>query len=169
MKFCSNCGAKHKDANFPKTCPKCKTVAYVNPIPVAVVVLNTSEGILLVKRGIEPFIGSWALVGGYVDSGEDHVDAARRELLEETGIDYKGTFSVLGAQGSTNKRQLLVFLTNDTVVDLKDYKFQPNSEVLEVRTVTHAEELCFSSHTEFLAKFFEDRSTFALTYFQNFR
>ena len=45
-----------------------------------------NDQVLLVKRGKEPAIGLWSLPGGHVEWGETANDAARRELLEETGV-----------------------------------------------------------------------------------
>ena len=41
--------------------------------------------VLLVERA-KPPLGLWSLPGGHVEAGETAIDAARRELMEETGI-----------------------------------------------------------------------------------
>jgi ADP-ribose pyrophosphatase len=45
--------------------------------------------VLLVKRGIEPSKGLWAVPGGTLKLGETMQECAAREILEETGITIK--------------------------------------------------------------------------------
>jgi len=44
--------------------------------------------LLMIKRGGHPFLGQWALPGGFVEMNESLDDAAERELKEETNIDH---------------------------------------------------------------------------------
>lgn len=41
---------------------------------------------MLVKRGIEPYIGEWSIPGGFIEIKETIPEAGSRELLEETGL-----------------------------------------------------------------------------------
>ncbi len=54
-------------------------------VGIGVVVLR-EDAVLLVRRGKPPNIGSWTLPGGAQEIGETAEAAARRELLEETGV-----------------------------------------------------------------------------------
>lgn len=45
--------------------------------------------VLLVRRGRAPALGLWSVPGGLVELGETTVDAARREVEEETGLDVR--------------------------------------------------------------------------------
>ncbi|MCM1312521.1 MAG: NUDIX hydrolase [Bacteroides sp.] len=48
---------------------------------------GTQLQVLLIERGIEPFKGRWAFPGGFLKMDESAEEGARRELLEETGME----------------------------------------------------------------------------------
>ncbi len=55
-------------------------------VGVGAVVLNDAGCVLLVKRGHAPRQGEWSLPGGRVELGESLVEATKREIREETGL-----------------------------------------------------------------------------------
>ncbi|HEY7258948.1 MAG TPA: NUDIX hydrolase [Gaiellales bacterium] len=67
-------------------CTACGLVLYENPAPTVSAVVERDGLVLLTRRGIEPRLGMWDTPGGFVEAGEEPVEALRRELLEETGL-----------------------------------------------------------------------------------
>lgn len=57
-------------------------------VGVGAVVIRDGK-VLLVKRGIPPSEGLWAIPGGHVELGETLQKTAEREILEETGVVIK--------------------------------------------------------------------------------
>ncbi len=59
------------------------------PIPGVGVVILGAKGVLLIKRAKPPRRGQWSLPGGAQELGETVFEAARREALEETGLEIE--------------------------------------------------------------------------------
>ena len=58
--------------------------------------------VLLIRRGDHPFLGTWALPGGFVNMDEDLHEAAARELWEETSLEGIPLLQ-FGAFGAVNR------------------------------------------------------------------
>jgi 8-oxo-dGTP diphosphatase len=56
-------------------------------VGIGVIVLDGEGRVLLVQRGKPPRLGTWSIPGGAQHLGERAEAAARRELMEETGIE----------------------------------------------------------------------------------
>lgn len=70
-----------------------KPYIYTPKPTVDVIVCNSRKEVLLIERKNPPY--GWAIPGGFVDYGETVEEAAKRELLEETGIKVE-EISLLG-------------------------------------------------------------------------
>lgn len=76
------------DSRRRLVCLDCGFVHYINPRPVAGTIPAREDGrLLLLRRAIEPRLGSWVFPGGYMDVGETAEEAAIRETMEEAMLE----------------------------------------------------------------------------------
>lgn len=151
---CSYCGSRFAaDAAWPRQCQTCSNSSYLNPIPVVVVIVPAGDGIIVIRRGIEPAKGTLTLPGGYMDTGETWQEAGARELREETGIAV--------AAGDIGLYEVMNGL-DDTVVIFGLAKQQPatvyrpfsSKETQEVVLIREPIELGFPMHTQVVGRYF---------------
>jgi ADP-ribose pyrophosphatase YjhB (NUDIX family) len=95
-RHCSRCGAplemRAVKAGEPArpVCKSCGFVVYLDPkVAVGTIIRLPDNGIVLVRRGIEPGYGLWVFPGGYIDRGETLEAGAVREAREECGLDIR--------------------------------------------------------------------------------
>jgi 8-oxo-dGTP diphosphatase len=92
-------------------------------VTVDVVVLTMSEGmlhVLLVCRGEAPYEGMWAIPGGFKRPTETLDEAAKRELVEETGVDAASLLTQFGAYGDPGRDPRMNVVTVGYVAVLRD-------------------------------------------------
>lgn len=103
--FCQRCGERLEEKRIEGMlrphCPACGYVVFLDPKVAAVALVVDGDGLVMVKRGVEPQYGKWAFPSGYVDKGEVVEAAAIREVKEETGLDVElerliGVYSLEG-------------------------------------------------------------------------
>jgi ADP-ribose pyrophosphatase YjhB (NUDIX family) len=71
---------------------------------VALTIRDSVLQVLLVRRGVPPYLGSWALPGGFTTQEEDLANTAARELAEEAGPRLRTThLEQLGTYGTPGR------------------------------------------------------------------
>lgn len=151
--FCSFCGTKQTVENYPKTCPNCQTITYINPLPVAVVLLPVDNELLVIRRNIPP-VGRLALPGGFIESGETWQKACQRELFEETGIEITAEEVQLFDVRSAPDGTVLIFGIAENKKK-EEIIFTQNDETQELTFIDSPLELGFPLHTEVVRTWFE--------------
>lgn len=90
-RYCSQCGSRLAlatiDEREREQCPACGSIAYRNPAPVAMAVIEHEQQLVLIRRRDAPLAGYWAPPAGYVETGESVPEAVIREAREECGLD----------------------------------------------------------------------------------
>jgi 8-oxo-dGTP diphosphatase len=100
MSYCLKCGTELEtrslDGRNREVCGRCGWIYYPQLKVGAGVLIEKDGCLLLLQRAHEPWKGYWNLPAGYVEADENPIDAAKREAMEETGLDVEigGLFRV---------------------------------------------------------------------------
>lgn len=154
---CCYCGTRFPAGlPWPRQCRRCGNRSYLNPLPVVVLLVPAGEGLVVIRRAIEPRKGTLTLPGGFLDLDESWQEGARRELLEETGIevDARGItlYEVMNGMDGT----VIIFgLAAPQRLDA----VQPfvSGETEEVLVIDRPVELGFVMHTQVVARYFREK------------
>ena len=90
-RFCPLCSGPLRSAPGKVTCARCGKEVWANPVPGAQALVERDGRVLLGRRRDDPAAGLWDIPGGFVEEPEHPLDALRRELREETGLEIEPT------------------------------------------------------------------------------
>jgi ADP-ribose pyrophosphatase YjhB (NUDIX family) len=105
--------------------------------------------LLLVKRGLEPEIDKWSLIGGFVSAGESTDEAAARVLKKNTGLDgiYLEQFQVYG-KPDRDPIERVLSVAYFALIDIHKYSAQINADYhAEWFPINEKPELIFDHET----------------------
>lgn len=87
---CPRCRHELERDDRAVVCPNCGLKVYATPAPTAsALVLDDDARVLLARRAGDPGAGLWDLLGGFIEEGEEPLDALRREVEEETALEIE--------------------------------------------------------------------------------
>jgi 8-oxo-dGTP diphosphatase len=142
-----------------RVCAACGFILYRNPVPGVGVLVEMESGIVLVKRGEDPFAGWWALPAGYIEADESVEQAAVRECKEETGLDVEllELFGVYSFPEGPVQSGIIIFHRARPVSG----ELQAGNDAQDVRVFPPdglPEKLAFRTHREVLERWVRSRS-----------
>ena len=154
---CSYCGSRYREAeSWPRHCKSCHNTSYLNPLPVVVALLPMGNGLIVIRRNIEPKRGTLNLPGGYLDLNETWQQGACRELREETGIDIcEQEISLYDVRNGLDRTLVIFGLAKPQPIEL--FKPFSSTETQEVVLTEEPIELGFPMHAEVMRRFFAER------------
>ena len=113
---------------------------------------GTKLSVLLVKRGVEPYEGKWALPGGFLKMEEDAETGAKRELQEETGLEdaYMRQFHTFSAP-ERDPRERVITIAYYALVRMQEVKGGDDAAEARWFTLDKVPQLAFD-HDRILRK-----------------
>jgi len=148
-RFCSVCGkpSAFADGGYRRECPACGRSHFPRTDPVAIMVVVDGDDCLL-GRSPHFLEGVYSALAGFIEPGESLEEAARREILEESGI-HVGAVRYHSTQPWPFVSSLMIglvceALSRDIVIDkeeLEDVRWFSRAEALTMLKDDHPDGL----------------------------
>ncbi len=123
-----------------------------HPGAVAILAVNEANQVLMIRQYRHPVRKYlWEIPAGLLDvKGESHLDAAKRELLEETNhVAHKWSLlQTFHASPGGNSEQIDIFLAEDLAIGARDFELEGEEVDMEVAWIDFDEALASVMNSE---------------------
>lgn len=158
-RFCPICATpletRRIDGKDRLVCPACGFILYINPKVAAGILIEDAGKVVLVRRGVPPSAGRWALPSGFAEYEETIEEAAAREAFEETGlrVEVDELLGVYSFHYEVTGHGVLVLFSGHVVGG----ELQAGDDAVEVRCfgpdeLPPTEEIAFNTHWQVLRR-----------------
>jgi ADP-ribose pyrophosphatase YjhB (NUDIX family) len=143
-------------------CDACGYTHYRNPAPAVGVIIETGDGIALVRRKFEPFRGKWSIPAGFMEFEEGADETAARETKEETGLDI-GNLRLLGVyKGVDDPRTKVILVVY--IADMQGGTYTAGDDAEEIKffkpeALPEPGEMAFRAHILALQDYLKQRKS----------
>ncbi|HIE24808.1 MAG TPA: NUDIX domain-containing protein [Anaerolineales bacterium] len=157
VKYCIRCGnAVEQHSRYGQVrpvCPSCGWIHFADPKVAVGVLVEKDDKILLVQRAFNPYRGKWSLPAGFINAGEDPAEAARRECLEETGLNTRiiRLLDIYAEKEHAGGADFIILYSAEII----DGELQASDDAIDAKFFVRANlpELAFKATRHFLENF----------------
>ena len=161
--YCPKCSSKlvkkEIDGSSRNYCSECHYVQYINPLPGVAVLIENEDKLLIGQRSQNSIqSGKWCLPCGFVEHHENYLDAAHREVLEETGLEIEITslINVSSNRITPDLHTIVIVLT----AEILNGTPQPGDDLVELCWISSKDplpDMAFAGDAFTIQKYFEHK------------
>jgi len=158
-RYCIRCGTAlsigELFGKLRRFCPACGWIYFADPKVAVAVLITRDRQVLLGRRVNDPGRGCWTLPAGFVDAGEDPRQAARRECLEETGLEIEIGDLLDVLFGQEHERGAHILIVYQAQIVSGTIRASDDVDAVDFFDLDHLPPLAFTTTQKILQKWLE--------------